>query len=558
MKKLTVATVVILCVTAVLSVLCLFVPQHSDGGWTVQLDEQAISSSGLGTLHGKMSPEDSKTILGIWNGYDHTEGGLTGSVPVRFLPGYSGGSEIFEYFPADGLLQRCYTAGIGEQSGKTVSRTYSVLSENDNETIVEILEKYHEELASWTLKTGSKEIILDEEDRIEIAEMWNEAAFSQSLQPDSQDALSGLVEGQTASLTVIINNSVYEPELLNIYPDIRIMEHVKTRPDEKSAEKYYASSYSLRSVFGRTAKKYGFELPTSAVKEDPVPGDFKIEPDRLYVEYIYLSGPVTEDGFAASVAGKDFFFTYPGADSRFSTFQTLLVTMYGRNIEKTEKRLTYTFDNGKHEETVVCEYVVKQVESARLSDWTKGEPIFDKPIVYLYPEVPTRCSVQLDLDGRLTCSYPAYTDGGWSGFIANPDGTLTFEDGREYYALYWEGEVNAEFDMSRGFCVKGSDTAVFLEDVLPRLGLSAREANEFIVYWLPRMQGNEYNLIAFQTDAYTDSARLEINPQPDTLIRVFMVYKPLSAPVEIEPQTFETPARRGFVAVEWGGSVLRG
>ena len=44
--------------------------------------------------------------------------------------------------------------------------------------------------------------------------------------------------------------------------------------------------------------------------------------------------------------------------------------------------------------------------------------------------------------------------------------------------------------MTEGFCVKGEDTAAFLEDALSKLGLNRKEANEFIVYWLPLMEQN--------------------------------------------------------------------
>ena len=111
--------------------------------------------------------------------------------------------------------------------------------------------------------------------------------------------------------------------------------------------------------------------------------------------------------------------------------------------------------------------------------------------------------------------------------------------------------------MDRGFCVSGSDTAAFLEDALAKLGLSRREANEFIIYWLPRMEANPYNLISFQFERYTDAAKLEVSPAPDTLIRVFMIYKPLDQPVDIEHQTLTAPERTGFTVVEWGGSELR-
>ena len=178
-----------------------------------------------------------------------------------------------------------------------------------------------------------------------------------------------------------------------------------------------------------------------------------------------------------------------------------------------------------------------------------------KPVAYLYPQTETEVTVKLDYDGELTCTYPAYADG-WT-VSARPDGTLTDKDGQTYRYLYWEGVSDTEYDFSTGFCVPGSGTAEFLEDALARLGLNRAEANEFIIYWLPLMQENAYNLISFQREAYTKSARLTITPEPDTLIRVFMAFKPLTAPVEIAPQTLEAPARTGFTAVEWGGAACR-
>ena len=179
----------------------------------------------------------------------------------------------------------------------------------------------------------------------------------------------------------------------------------------------------------------------------------------------------------------------------------------------------------------------------------------EKPVIYLYPETETRVTVKLDLPGELTCTYPAY-DGGWT-VTAAPDGTLTDEHGRTYNYLYWEGEVANGFDFSKGFCVAGSDTAAFLEDALDRLGLTRREANEFLVYWLPRMQDNPYNLIAFQQEAYTQSAKLTVSPQPDSVLRVFMAWKPLARPVDVPAQTLPGFERRGFTLVEWGGAEVR-
>ncbi len=188
------------------------------------------------------------------------------------------------------------------------------------------------------------------------------------------------------------------------------------------------------------------------------------------------------------------------------------------------------------------------------SDFEPDPEACYKPVIYLYPETETDVDVTLTLDGELTCTYPAYSDG-WR-VTAAPDGTLTDDRGQTYNYLYWEGETNADFDMTRGFCIKGEDTAAFLETALADLGLTRREANEFIVYWLPLMEQNPYNLIAFQTDAYTDAAKLDIAPAPDTLIRVFMTFKSVDRFVDIEPQTLSAPDRVGFTAIEWGGTEI--
>ena len=202
------------------------------------------------------------------------------------------------------------------------------------------------------------------------------------------------------------------------------------------------------------------------------------------------------------------------------------------------------------------------VYAADFNAWMVEEPDselpqFYKPVIYLYPEADTECSVKVTLqNGELTCTYPEHGTDGWQNFIARPDGTLLFPDGSEYYCLYWEGKAPFEPDFTRGFCVKGSDTAQFLASVLPEMGLSAREANEFIIYWLPILQENPYNLISFQTKAYTSVAELEITPTPDSLLRVYMTAKPMESYIEIEAQTFDGFERVGFTVVEWGGSII--
>lgn len=187
---------------------------------------------------------------------------------------------------------------------------------------------------------------------------------------------------------------------------------------------------------------------------------------------------------------------------------------------------------------------------------SRNEAMSAKPVIYLYPQETMTVEVSLDFGGKLTCTYPKY-ESGWK-VIAQPDGTLlNVNDNREYSYLFWEGLDDNDYDLSEGFVVKGEDTAAFLQEKLALLGLLPHEYNEFIVYWLPKMQENPYNLITFQTDAYTEFAKLSIIPQPDSLLRVFMVYQALEEPMEVKEQELTGFDREGFTVVEWGGKEVQ-
>ena len=182
----------------------------------------------------------------------------------------------------------------------------------------------------------------------------------------------------------------------------------------------------------------------------------------------------------------------------------------------------------------------------------------DKPIIYLYPKEDTEVSVKLLKDENITSSYPKYKDQ-WK-VLAQSNGNLKdLKTNRQLYSLYYENRNDIEFKVeNEGFVVKSEDTIAFLEEKLAILGLTEREAEEFIVYWLPRLETNKYNYIRFATtDEINDNMPLEINPSPDTIIRVLMTFKGIEKPINIQEQQLETPNRTGFVAVEWGGTEIK-
>lgn len=190
----------------------------------------------------------------------------------------------------------------------------------------------------------------------------------------------------------------------------------------------------------------------------------------------------------------------------------------------------------------------------------KPNPETAKPVIYLYPEQETKVNVQLTFNGTLTSTYPTLPPEGWT-VTAQPDGTLTDEEGRSYRYLFWEGVANVDWKQDSGFLVKAEDAREFLEESLTQLGLNELEQNDFITYWLPKLEKNGENFVTFAAEQYTDNAVLTVTPQPDSVLRVQMLISKVddsnrAAFQKLPEQELPRFEREGFVLVEWGGTDL--
>ena len=191
-----------------------------------------------------------------------------------------------------------------------------------------------------------------------------------------------------------------------------------------------------------------------------------------------------------------------------------------------------------------------------LNKWANNT--FDKPIIYLYPEQEQLVEVKLLKEQNITVSYPKYNNN-WQ-VIAKPNGDLKdIKTNRNLYGLYYEAKNNeSKINLEEGFCIKRENIVSFLEEKLSILGLNEREANEFIIYWLPRLEKNEYNYIRFASISKINKIMpLEVSPQPDTIIRVLMEFKGLNKEIKVKGQELSKVNRNGFVLVEWGGTELK-
>ena len=180
-----------------------------------------------------------------------------------------------------------------------------------------------------------------------------------------------------------------------------------------------------------------------------------------------------------------------------------------------------------------------------------------KPVIYLYPE--KRTDISLTVEGvNLTTTYPNYNNG-WN-VTAYPDGTLIDDNGRGYNYLYWEGKSNNfEVELLEGFVVSKNNYIEFLEEKLDYVGLTNKESADFISYWLPYMNEYEYCQVSFQMENYEEQVKLDFSVKPDNELRVFVAFKGLDKPIEIEEQDlsyYNGFERTGFTVVEWGGTII--
>jgi hypothetical protein len=173
----------------------------------------------------------------------------------------------------------------------------------------------------------------------------------------------------------------------------------------------------------------------------------------------------------------------------------------------------------------------------------------------------------------LTYTDPLYPQNdGWT-VLAHPNGDLHYlgsnlssSKGIVNYPtgifpyLYYEGKVqDASFIRpSKGFVKQYEQLSMFFDELLPQLGLNAKETREFKTYWLNALPKSSYYFVGIVPQHQLDTDEpLTVTPQQDTLIRVRLYFEPLSTPISVEHPFIQTPKRSGFTVVDWGGMVKR-
>lgn len=180
-----------------------------------------------------------------------------------------------------------------------------------------------------------------------------------------------------------------------------------------------------------------------------------------------------------------------------------------------------------------------------------------KPVIYLYPKEKTDIELSINFEGKMLTTFPKL-EKSWKVTAYENGQIFDKKTNRFYTSLFWDGEISypvSHYQYKTGFVVEKEKLTSFLIEKLEFMGLNTVETNDFIQYWLPILEQNDNTFIHFLVnDEYNVFSTNNVNPKPDTSIRIFMEFFKIDAPISIVPQLLPSTKRNGFTLVEWGGS----
>jgi len=193
----------------------------------------------------------------------------------------------------------------------------------------------------------------------------------------------------------------------------------------------------------------------------------------------------------------------------------------------------------------------------RVFQKTKYQPQAEcgKPVIYLYPTKDMDVKVEVKPNGGFTKTEPLYGNG-WFVHATTQSDLFNYADKTNYPYLFWEGKAYDYVAPNYGFVMSKTDVGVKMPQILAKLGLNEKETKDFLEFWQPKLEVKPFVFVTFLPQREFDKlAPLTVNPKPGTVIRVFMDYTPLDAPMKVVEPRFRTPERIGFTVVEWGGRL---
>ena len=171
-----------------------------------------------------------------------------------------------------------------------------------------------------------------------------------------------------------------------------------------------------------------------------------------------------------------------------------------------------------------------------------------KPNIYIYPNEQIDLSVKLSfpMGGKIVTSIPEYGTG-WN-IVVDTSGLIN----NTYSFLFYESTQPDVWQRNYGWIIQIDKLESFFRQNMTDYGFNEREINDFIEYWIPRL--NDYPLYSIypQTKSIIDDViQLDFSKQPENILRLFYVIKGQNQLQEkLTEPTIDSFVRKGYFVTE--------
>ena len=184
-------------------------------------------------------------------------------------------------------------------------------------------------------------------------------------------------------------------------------------------------------------------------------------------------------------------------------------------------------------------------------DQDTSDVVVRKPNIYIYPIQTLNLTIKLVFPqgGSILESIPFY-NGIWN-IEVDPSGLID----NQYTYLYYECKIADRFNYESGWVVDGNQLEDFFKSNLSKTGFIETEIQDFIDYWIPKLEStNNYLIYPQYNDDIDPLIDVQCSKEPDCVLRLFYVIEtknPGHEAILSEPIIPEFK-RKGFTIVEWG------
>lgn len=173
-----------------------------------------------------------------------------------------------------------------------------------------------------------------------------------------------------------------------------------------------------------------------------------------------------------------------------------------------------------------------------------------KPNIYIYPkeQIDLNVKINFPLGGEILTSIPEY-GGGWN-ITVDANGLIN----NEYRFLFYESIQPGIWQKQYGWTVEKAKLESFFRENMAQYGFKGAEIDDFIEYWIPRLDKSELYVIYPQTKEIIDQViSLEFSLQPENMLRLHYLIKGTdSKNSNLTAPSIEGFKREGYFVTEWG------